>query len=86
MRRPEVIHATGLSKTRLTVLEQRGEFPERVRITEQAVGWRSDEVDEWIRNRPRVSESASKDPISSQASTAGRRSAEKRRAAAADQA
>lgn len=56
LRRPEVVRRTGLSNTRIDVLEKAGKFPARVRISERATGWRSDEVDEWIRARPRASD------------------------------
>ena len=56
LRRPEVEAATGLKKSRLDDLERAGEFPQRVRISARAVGWRSDEVERWIRSRPRATD------------------------------
>jgi len=52
MRRPEVEAVTGLRRTRLDELERLGKFPQRVRISDRATGWRSDEVEEWIESRP----------------------------------
>ena len=31
-------------------------FPKRVRLGENSVGWYEHEIDEWLANRPRVSE------------------------------
>lgn len=56
LRRSEVEAATGLRKSRLDELERRGDFPQRVRISARATGWRSDEVEQWIASRPRASE------------------------------
>jgi prophage regulatory protein len=53
--RPRDIESvTGLRQTRIRELEARGEFPQRVRISDRAVGWRSDEVEAWIESRPRA--------------------------------
>ena len=54
LRRPEVERVTGLKKTRLDDLERKGAFPQRVRISDRATGWRSDEIDSWIAARPRA--------------------------------
>ena len=56
LRRPEVVAATGLSATRIHALEQEGAFPARVRLSDRACGWRSDEVEAWIRARPRATD------------------------------
>lgn len=56
LRRPEVAAVTGLSPTRIHELERKGEFPARVRLSERACGWRSDEVEEWIASRPRAAD------------------------------
>lgn len=51
--RPRDIEAvTGLRQTRIRELEACGQFPRRIRISERAVGWRSDEVEAWIKGRP----------------------------------
>lgn len=52
LRRPEVQAVTGLGRTRLDELERQGRFPQRIRISDRATGWRSDEVEEWIASRP----------------------------------
>ena len=52
MRLPEVEAATGYSRTTIWRREQAGEFPKRRRIGPHLVAWRSDEIEEWIRNLP----------------------------------
>jgi prophage regulatory protein len=56
LRRPDVERVTGLKKTRIDELERRGEFPQRVRISDRATGWRSDEVEAWVAARPRAAD------------------------------
>ncbi len=56
LRRPDVAVATGLRKAQIDRLEARGEFPKRRRLSARAVGWRSDEVQEWIDSRPLADE------------------------------
>ena len=53
-RLPEVIRLTGLSKTSIYRLEGEGKFPTRFQLTESTVGWRADEIETWINDRPRV--------------------------------
>ena len=48
----EVVSFTGLGRTTIWRLEQRGEFPARRQITPQRVGWLVEEVREWARTRP----------------------------------
>ena len=52
LRRPGVRDKTGLGNTRIDILEARGQFPRRHRLSARAVGWLEHEVDEWIRSRP----------------------------------
>jgi len=56
LRRRQTCDQVGMSQTRVDVLEKRGEFPQRVRISERAVGWRSDEIEAWILARPRAAD------------------------------
>jgi predicted DNA-binding transcriptional regulator AlpA len=53
LRNGPVTTRTGLSPSQRWRLEQRGEFPARVQISEMAVGWYEDEIDEWVATRPR---------------------------------
>ena len=48
----ETTRNTGLSRTTIWRLEQRGDFPARRQITPQRVAWVADEVREWVRTRP----------------------------------
>jgi prophage regulatory protein len=50
----EVTEMTGLSRTTIWRRERKGEFPQRVKLGPQAVGWRADEIEEWIESRPRA--------------------------------
>jgi prophage regulatory protein len=54
LRLPDVIRATGLSRSAIYRLEARGEFPARVRVSTRATAWRSDAVIAWIDSRPRA--------------------------------
>ena len=53
LRTPEVIELTGLSRVTLWRLERQGKFPTRLRLSANAIGWREDEVIEWLKSRPR---------------------------------
>ena len=44
---------TGLSRTTLWRLERRGDFPKRLRLSQNSCGWVAQEVEEWIASRPR---------------------------------
>jgi predicted DNA-binding transcriptional regulator AlpA len=46
-----VIEITGLSRTTIWRLEAKGDFPRRVALSSCRIGWRSIEVEEWLRNR-----------------------------------
>jgi len=53
LRTEDVTRLTGLSRTTLWRLERSGNFPPRVRLGANSVGWVEDEVHEWIASRPR---------------------------------
>ena len=53
LRTAAVIRLTGLSRTTLWRLEGQGEFPARVRLGANSVGWREEEIARWIDTRPR---------------------------------
>ena len=53
IRRPAVETKTGLVSRTIDRLEKAGEFPQRVRLASNSVGWFSDEVDAWLDARPR---------------------------------
>jgi len=58
LRLPAIISMTGLGRDTLYRLMAEGTFPRQVQISAKAVGWYSDEVDEWIASRPRVETSS----------------------------
>jgi len=57
-RLPEVRTRTGLSRSTIYKLEAEGNFPKRIKLGERAVGWRSNDINEWINSRTVVSEVA----------------------------
>ncbi|MEL6190044.1 MAG: AlpA family phage regulatory protein [Myxococcota bacterium] len=38
-------------------MEKRGEFPKRIRLGPQSVGWLEHEIDDWLAKRSRTGES-----------------------------
>lgn len=51
LRRPEVEAITGLSRSTLYDMMNRGEFPRPVRLTRKAVGWPESKITEWLESR-----------------------------------
>jgi prophage regulatory protein len=51
IRRPEVEHLTDLSRPTIYRYIQQGQFPEPVKITKRAVGWRESDIIEWMNTR-----------------------------------
>jgi prophage regulatory protein len=52
LRRKAVEAKTGLSTSGLYDAMAAGTFPKPIRLSAKAVGWRSNEVDDWILSRP----------------------------------
>ena len=50
----QVEDKTALSRFTINRLEKAGEFPRRIRLGKNSVGWHEAEVIEWIDSRPRV--------------------------------
>ena len=50
----DVVLVTGMCKTLVYRKMKEGDFPKPVRLSERSVGWREEDVDEWIRTRPSV--------------------------------
>ena len=50
-RLPEVIARTGLSRSTIYNLIQKGEFPSQINLGPRAVGWVENEIVEWIEAR-----------------------------------
>ena len=51
LRSKEVQEMTGLSRTTIWRMERKGEFPVRVSLGVNIVGWRFNDVTSWINNR-----------------------------------
>ncbi len=52
LRMPSVLKLTGLSRVTIWRLTKAGTFPAPVRLSKRAVGWRSTDVEAWVRSRP----------------------------------
>lgn len=55
LRLTEVKRLTGLSRSTIYRLEAAKKFPERIRLSERATGWKAHEVLAWTNSRPRAS-------------------------------
>lgn len=51
-RRPEVEALTGLSRSTIYAMMERGDFPRPVKLTRKAVGWTEAAITDWLNNRP----------------------------------
>lgn len=51
IREPLCRERTGLSRSQRWRLEREGEFPRRIRLGTNAVGWLEHEIEEWIELR-----------------------------------
>ena len=47
----EVMEMTKLSQSSIYRLEQQGQFPQRVKLSERAVAWREEDVRNWMDSR-----------------------------------
>ena len=54
LRYPDVQRMTGLSRKTVERRLKAGDFPVPVRLGRRAVGFLADEVERWIRERPRA--------------------------------
>lgn len=50
-RRPEVETLTGLSRSTIYALMDKGDFPRPVRLAARAVGWPESAITEWLEQR-----------------------------------
>jgi prophage regulatory protein len=57
-RLPQVREATGLSRTMIYEERSKGRFPDPIQLGPRCVGWLADEIDAWIRERPRKTKPA----------------------------
>ncbi|MGR5452276.1 helix-turn-helix transcriptional regulator [Vibrio campbellii] len=51
IRLPEVIQATGLSRSTIYLRMSKGEFPKSISLGERAIGWVQVEVEQWVEQR-----------------------------------
>ena len=51
LRMPEIVRRTGLSRSTVYRMVERGEFPGPVQLTSRTVAWASCDVDGWIKRR-----------------------------------
>jgi prophage regulatory protein len=54
LRLSAVEEATGFKKSQIYNLMAKGQFPRPLRLSEQAVGWPADEVEQWQDSRERA--------------------------------
>ena len=54
LRLREVKEITGMSRSHIYRLMQKGDFPRPVRIGPAAVRWRESEVNAWVESRPKA--------------------------------
>jgi len=51
IRKPELMQKVGLSDSTIWRMEKKGDFPKRLQIGGNAVGWLSDEIDRWLASK-----------------------------------
>ena len=51
LRRPEVERVTGVKTSTLYEWMSKGSFPRPVRLGQRAVGWRKEDIDNWLDTR-----------------------------------
>ncbi|MEQ3530169.1 AlpA family transcriptional regulator [Pseudoalteromonas sp. XMcav11-Q] len=51
LRLEEVTQMVGLSRTTLWRMERKGEFPSRIPLSSRSVGWRSVDIENWMKNK-----------------------------------
>ena len=51
---PQVERMTSLSKPTIYRLIRKNRFPRQLLLSDQCVGWRRDEILDWLRSRPRA--------------------------------
>ena len=52
LRRVQVQARTGLSRSSIYKMMQENEFPRQVALGRRTIGWRSDDIDQWLESRP----------------------------------
>ena len=59
----EVTNLTGLSRVTIWRMEHKGMFPKRIALSPRRVGWRENEINEWLESLPRVSSGPQSDRV-----------------------
>ena len=52
LRLADVVAAVGLGKSAIYAAVAKGEFPPPVQLSARARGWRSGDIEQWIKTRP----------------------------------
>ena len=55
LRRPGVEARVGLSRATIYAKMADGSFPKPLRLSERAVGWKTEDIDAWLAARPMAS-------------------------------
>ena len=56
LRMPDVLDKVGVSRTTIWRQVKAGIFPSPIRLSARSVGWRENEVDEWLDAQPAITE------------------------------
>lgn len=59
LRLHEVIEQIGLSRSTIYLRMSKGEFPKSITLGERAVGWNSEDINQWVDERIAASKAAS---------------------------
>ncbi|ENM3852861.1 AlpA family transcriptional regulator [Vibrio cholerae] len=51
LRLPQVIELTGFSRSSIYALMKTGEFPLSIKLGQRAVGWKEQDINNWINSR-----------------------------------
>ena len=54
IRHREVLQRVGLSRVTLWGLRQSGQFPKPLLLGKSAIGWREQDIEDWIASRPEI--------------------------------
>lgn len=54
IRKPEITERSALSSVTIWRLEKTGQFPKRIQLGGNSVGWFADEFDEWLEQKSRA--------------------------------
>jgi prophage regulatory protein len=60
LRKKEVSKRVGLSPVTIWRLEKEGKFPNRVQLGRRCVGWKQEDIQQWIDSRPPVKQDSNK--------------------------